>query len=177
MAIDPTGFELDDIAFPLLGLVFPHDGDGSETHSPADVTRELLILYGQLADPEASLVWPGYAHREPDKPDDAVTCYDTQGTPDGRDMNTGRVWTHYGVQVRVRAKDAQTGWQKAWALRTFLAEGVDHAQVPVRGRTYLVRCVTRIGDVLPLGYEPGSKRSLFTVNVTVVLRDVTDDID
>lgn len=143
------------------------------THSPAKILRQLLIDLSLGTLPSANGSWPVYATHEPNLPDNCITVYDTVGTDDGRSMITGELWGHDGFLVRVRAADHDTGWLKADAIQTGLAESVYDRTVHVSGSTYLVHAVTRIGDVLTLGTEsPTSKRSLFTINATVSLKSL-----
>lgn len=141
-------------------------------HSPGDITRWLLIGLGLGADPEESTVWPIFATSEPDAPDNCLTLYDTTGSDDGSSMIDGELYTHHGVQVRIRAAThSGGGYAKASAIRHALAELVHDETVHVGATTYLVQCYARIGEVLTLGKDaPNSKRSLFTLNATVSLK-------
>lgn len=143
------------------------------SHSPADIVAQLLIRDSIGADPDVSPLgsWPVYVGGEPNTPDNCLTVYDTAGSDDGSSMIDGELFGHSGVQIRIRAKDHRTGWTKADALQTHLAEGVLDEIVTVQSTTYLVHCFARIGDVLALGKDaPTSKRSLFTVNALVSVK-------
>ncbi len=143
------------------------------TYSPAQVIARLLIDLGLGSDPETAGAWPVSSSGEPAAPDNCITVYNTQGTDGGRAMVTGELLGNYGFQVRVRAKDTETGWTKADAIQTALAESVYQETVHVGARTYLVHAVSRIGDVFEIGKEvPTSKRSVFTINATVTLEEV-----
>ena len=144
-------------------------------HSPADVTRHLLISLGLGTDPDDGGAWPVYATSEPDLPDNALTIYDTVGTSDGRSMIDGELYQHYGIQVKIRAAThSGGGYGKADAIRTALAETVYDETVHVGDSTYLVHCYSRIGEVLTLGKEtPTSKRSLFSINAIVALKQLS----
>lgn len=138
-------------------------------HSPAAIIAKLLVAAGAGSDPPAG-PWPVFVANEPTNPSNCVTVYNTAGTSDGRSMLDGAVFTHPGIQVRVRSDD-ESGWLKAEALRKLLAEGVRQASVVVGDATYTVYCCARISNVIPLGKEaPTSKRSIFVVNCTVALR-------
>ena len=144
------------------------------SHSPAQIVRQLLIDLSLGTLPSASGSWPVYATHEPNTPDDCVTVYDTAGTDDGRSMISGELWGHDGFQVRVRGKDHDTGWLKADAIQAGLAESVYDRTVRVSSSAYLVHAITRIGDVLTLGTEaPTSKRSLFTINATLSVKQLS----
>lgn len=149
-------------------------------HTPADVARWLLVLKGAGTSPLASPLgsWPVYALSEPDVPDDVVTTYDTQGVDHGRFMVGGALQGLYGFQVRVRSARPVAGWRKADEIQTLLAESVYQDTVTVAAveslsaATYLVHCVSGIGDVLNLGYAPGSKRRLYTINALLDVKRV-----
>lgn len=141
-------------------------------HSPADVLRRLLIQLGLGTAPETRPLesWPIYASNEPSDPDNCITVYDTAGTDDGRSMIDGELFGHYGIQVRVRSLDHATGWLKADAIQTALAETVYDNAVTIGGSSYLVHSANKIGDVLALGKDVSdTKRSLFTLNAVLSL--------
>ena len=144
-------------------------------HTPADVVRQVLIDLGLGSDLPANGLttplsdWPVYKGLEPSDPDDVITVYNTAGRPDVRDM-FGKLYTSYGVQLRVRAADPDQGWLKADALRTGVSEVV-RQQVNVGATAYFVQCFNRIGDVLELGRDaPTTNRQLYTLNPTVRIR-------
>lgn len=156
-------------------LLVPSLGGGANTltHSPADVLRWLLVALGYGTDPDDGSAWPAFTGGEPGSPDAVITTYDTQGTDDGRSMIDGELFGNAGVQIRVRSATHAAGWVKADAIQTALAEAVYDETVHIGAATYLVHCVSGIGDVLALGKEtPTSKRSLFTLNVTVSLKQL-----
>lgn len=143
-------------------------------HSPADVVRWLLIGLGVGTDPSLSSAWPINADKEAATPDNVITIYDTAGRDDGRSMIDGELFYHYGLQVRVRAVDHVTGWPKADQIRVTMAQQVYGNSVTIGTSTYRVHCIAKIGEVLRLGQEVGSsKRSLFTINATVALRQTS----
>lgn len=146
-------------------------------HSQADIVAQLLIRDSIGADPDVSPLgsWPVYVSGEPNTPDNCLTVYDTAGVDDGSSMIDGELFAHEGIQVRVRAKDHRTGWTKADAIQTWMAESVYDEITTVAGAdgstTYLVHNFSRIGRVLALGKDaPTSKRSLFTVNALVTVK-------
>lgn len=135
------------------------------TNSPADILRWLLVYLVQGTDPADADAWPVYVSSEPNQPDNCITVYDTQGQDDGRSMRDGELYAHPGFQVLVRSQDHVAGWQKATAIRTALAMEVLRLTLAVGPSTYLIQCISHIGQVLAIGKDaPSSKRSLFTVN-------------
>lgn len=134
-------------------------------HSPAQIIQQMMIDLGEGTDGSPNNSWPIFATVEPNDPDNCITVYDTQGTDDGRTMTDGRAEEHHGIQVRVRAYDHSTGYVKTKAIRNDF-ETLQNKQVSLDLQLYLVECVNKIGDVLPLGQDaPDSKRRAFTLNV------------
>ena len=142
-------------------------------HSQADIVAQLLIRDAVGVDPDVSPLgaWPVYVGGEPNTPDNCLTVYDTVGTDDGSFMVNGELFSHEGVQIRIRAKDHRTGWTKADSIQIHLAKEVLDDAVTVSGTTYLIHNFSRISRVLVLGKDaPTSKRSLFTLNALVSVR-------
>lgn len=139
--------------------------------SPADVLAALLVSAGLGTDPSDDGGWPVFATSEPDSPDEVITVYDTTGKSDGRLHVTGESTAHFGFQIRVRSLLPADGWLKADSIRNWLALGVYQDNVTLGSKNYLVHAATNIGQVLSLGKEvPASRRSLFTLNGYIVLR-------
>lgn len=141
------------------------------THSPARITRRLLIDLGLVTE---SGNWPCFVGAEPDAPDQCVTVYTSpDGVSDGRSMIDGEPWEHPAVQVRVRAASELAGHEKASAIREALA-AVHRRPVATEGTGYVVQCYSRIGTVTDLGYGPsGGKRRIFTISATLSVWRVT----
>lgn len=142
------------------------------THSPAHVVRQLLIdlALGVATDGEP---WVVKASAEPDVPDEVITVFDTAGQSDGRVMVDGELQEHQGIQVRIRSKDHPTGWARADRVQSELARNVYDRTVHVGSEAYLVHSLNQIGPILALGKDsPNSKRSLFTVNMVVSLKQL-----
>ena len=141
------------------------------THSPADITRRVLIDIGVGGDPP-STPWPIYATSEPDLPDNLITVFDVIGSSDGRSMIDGEVLSHFGIQIRVRSTTHQIGWQKADEIQTALAKEIYQRTISIEGNTYYVHCFARIQDVLAIGFDLPNRRSFFVVNANVSLRQL-----
>lgn len=147
--------------------------------SPAEVIQQLLIDGGLTTEGGQEGQWPCWSDREPDDtdgpiPDEIVVVYDTQGVDDLRTMIDGKLYTHHGIQLLIRAATKGRGYAKAMAARNYLAEAIRNTYTTVVETRYLVHAVTKIGDVIPIGTDPGtSKRTMFTVNATVAMTMVT----
>ena len=142
------------------------------------IVRQLLIDLGLGVEASWSSAgayvgarWPCFDSNEPDKPDDSITVYSTQGFDFGREQPGGSLASYGGFQVRVRSKNSSDGRAKAEAIRRALAEAVLDTVVHVGANAYIVHAVNRIGQVLRLGADvPGGKRRLFTINAAIDVR-------
>ena len=144
---------------------------GLLNHSPAEIVQSLIIEeLGLGAAPEIPTAdnWPVYASHHPDTPDDSICLFDTEGRLQGRTQVDGEMHIHHGLQIRVRSLD-YSGYAKAQQLAHALDTEVLRLAVVVDSHSYLVHCLTRTTDVLPLGFEQGSRRRLWTVNFLVAI--------
>ena len=154
-------------------------------HSPVEIVRLLLVAGGQAADPDVvdpngipTGKFPAYNTVEPDVPDACITVQGSTGQSDGRDMDSGALNTHYGIQLRIRARDSVEGFNKAQSLRTWISESVYQALVTANEGgligTYNVNNFSKIGDVNELGVDaPSSKRWLYTINCFISVRQIS----
>lgn len=79
--------------------------------TPAQDTVDYLVRTGVLPSIGGLGQWAGYVGREPLKPVDVVTVYDTGGGPNILvDLRVP------SVQVRVRSNDYLSGWNKTNAI-------------------------------------------------------------
>jgi len=151
---------------------------GALNHSPSKIMRQLLIDLGLGSDEGAS--WPVKYSQEPDTPDSVITVYDTTPKMQGRFMINGEVQENPGIQIRIRDANHDDGFAKANAIMIALDQSVRLTAVTVEDAVgtgiteYLIHNVSRASGVLPIGTEtPTSRRHLFTLNVSVTLRQTT----
>ena len=135
--------------------------------SAAEIIRSMLVDLGLGTDPSSQGLWPIFVSNEPNRPDNCITIYDTASSDDGRSMVDGELFSHEGLQVRVRSVDYPTGYTKANSIRTALAKSINFRTTYIDSQGYLVYCCSKIGNVLPIGTEQTSKRQLFTLNCLV----------
>ncbi len=142
--------------------------------SPAEVIRQMLLTSALVTAPAAKADWPCYVSNMPDGDgvkNEAVAVYDTNPLVDGREMRTGEVIEHFGVQVKVRSTEYRIGWNKITAIADRCAS-VIRTNVIVDDFTFTLQNVTT-GRVLPNGVEEGTKRrNIFTLNCTVTMSAV-----
>lgn len=144
--------------------------------SPSYVIRALLVAENAVAAPSTDArnqTWPCYTEAMPDgdsTASDAVAVYTLPGMKEGRQM-TGEVMERFACQIKVRAADYTTGWQKMAALIDILDDVYEDMVVVDTSYRYLLHAITR-GVALALGPEIGVKRRfLFTVNFSFVITE------
>lgn len=138
-------------------------------HSPAQIIRQVLIDLGLGS---ASGAWPVYYSEEPDRPDNVITVYDTQGRDFGSYQVTGERVEHHGISVRIRAATYAIGWKKARAIAVALDESIHVHSLVLEDAAYCVHATNRTSAVVSLGEEEATSRRLFTVNAVVNLKEL-----
>lgn len=143
-------------------------------HPPARIVCQLLVDLGLSAGfGSGSGAWRCFTGDEPDTPDEVLTVYDTDGPTFGRIQKTGEVTGHDGFQIRIRSNLYQTGWDKGVGVIEALSQTVYQRTVSVGSEAYVVQAVNGLASLLALGRDkPSSRRCLFTVNGTVVFRQL-----
>ena len=142
--------------------------------SPAVILAEYIRDQETMSDPGDNTDWPLYISYMPDSVDidsDCGAIYDTTPIKDGRLM-IGPVIQHYGIQIKIRSISHSIGWLKAENIITNL-DAINYTLITIDGEEYQMNAVKRIGHIIPLGIELGTKdRQLFTVNFLVTLKRV-----
>jgi len=170
----PNLNEIIDLAPPFGVFVETDISPGTIDHSPAYILAWYLIFdLASMTLPSASSDWPLFVNSLPDKKtigDDAGAIYDTAGTLDGRVINTGEVIEHYGIQVKIRARDYQTGWQKIRNIAASFST-VQNMVVNIGDDDYRVWNISRTSPIVNLGVDE-RKRFQFTVNFLTTMNEV-----
>lgn len=141
---------------------------GTLSHIPSVIFQKLLVDLGLAVNPPSE-PWPCYIESEPDKPDETITVYTTDGRDQGR-IQQGERQEMYGIQIRVRARDREVGWNKSMDLSAAIDLDIYDNDVTINGASYNIHSVIRTTAILPIGKEPGTKRDLFTINTLVHIR-------
>ncbi len=140
-------------------------------HSPERILQEVLIGLGLGSDPDDVDVWPISAPTEPDSPDECITVQEYTGIETGSNALSGQMYVHYGLQVRIRARDDGTGPVKAHAIFKALNQSINAYAVSIEDSLYCVDSVTTSGTVNRLGYlRPENRLLLYTVNCTADIK-------
>lgn len=145
------------------------------THSPADLTRYLLIQLGFGTLPTTNQNWPIMAEYEQDLPDNMMTLYTITSKDEGRVSVDDRAsQTLERFQLRVRAKDHKTGWKKIDDVSNAF-NAVLNVGVVIGSSSYLVYSIVDTDDPVPAGPKdtPNSKRNVFTMNGGVRARQIS----
>lgn len=151
---------------------------GTLSHTVSQVIRQLLIDLSLGSDGGAS--WPVYATQIPNAPDSCIGVIDRVGVQRGRFQVGGEVQEVHGIQIIVRAGDAQTSHVKANAIKTNLAESVHLTTVAVTdpegygtaSQSYVVYNVSHRSGPFTLN-EDGTDRKLNSLNMVVTIREST----
>ena len=147
---------------------------GILVHSPADITRYLLIGLGLGVLPSTGGIWPVFVSQEPSLPDNVITTFDMSGLHQGRTQFDGEVQERHGVLVRVRSITHEAGYAKARAIVVALDEDTYDNLINISPNSYRVHAVSRASGPIALGKQmPDTKRDIFTANITVSVRQET----
>ena len=163
----------------LIGKYIPPPRDDLESlmmkNSPASILAEYIVTTLQLlTSPDLDEQWPCFISSMPDDgvPDNCGTVYDVPGRLDGSMNRTGAVVQHYGVQIKIRSIDYNTGWRRIEDIALALDQMLD-ASVVRKDTNYIIYNAMRMTPVIPLGAEPGTKRRwLFTVTFTLTMDEL-----
>jgi hypothetical protein len=144
-------------------------------HTPAEVTRRLLIARGLGADPPAT-PWPIFTFNEPNRPDNLITIYDVAGRGNGwlhtPGFYEGESEEYWGIQLRIRSARDDDGWLKGKLIADAMDKDIHMESVTFEGHTYCVHSYNRTTPTIPIGKEEAAtKRALFTLNALVSLRN------
>ena len=154
----------------------PDDGDLTPTddlqHTPCFILGSYLIAEAIVSLPSLGSDWPLYKSALPDGEnveDDAGAIYDTTPMIDRR-VRGGFPNTHYGLQIKIRANDYETGKAKASAILSSLQD-IQNSEVEFGDYVYEIRAANPTSGIIPLGLEQGTKRRyLFTLNFMTILK-------
>lgn len=140
-------------------------------NSPASMLQQILIglPLPEVTDPEVSgeiQDWACFYSSMPDGkgiPDDCVALYDTTGVI--RDALIEGYVQEFGLQMRVRARGYDDGWQKTDAICEQI-QSLFHHIISAGGDQYKFQRVSQTSSIAALGPERDDpkRREIFTVN-------------
>jgi len=153
--------------WPGGAAIYPSD---NLQHTPCFIVGSYLIAEEIVSLPSSSGNWPLYKSSMPIEADDACAIYDTTPIIDTRIRKTYPN-THYGLQIKVRASDYETGKAKAFAILALL-EMIQNVSVEFDDYEYEIRTTRPTSGVISLGqeYQSTKRRYLFTVNFKSTLK-------
>ncbi len=144
--------------------------------SPARAIQQLLVdlSFGVLpSTAQSASDWPIFSPIRPDNPDSVIAVNDTAGTSDGRSMIDGEQWEHHGIIITVRSSVSSAAYTKSRAIKNGLDKSVYSTSVTVGSNVYLIQSVSTRPGPIYLGFEPKTKRELYTINAVVELMQTT----
>jgi len=141
---------------------------------PCLILSQYIIDSGYMSLPSLNSDWPIYTTYLPDGNnvnDNTGAAYDTTPLIDGRLMNSDFI-QHYGVQLKIRCKSFNDGWDKINEIAISM-DSVHNVSQAVNGTNYLIQNISRSSGPTFIGIEKGTKRrNLFSVNFLVTLKEI-----
>ena len=104
-------------------------------NAPSYDIMEILEAYGESSGLGLDFAIDLFIGKEPDKPNNCVTIYDTPGFPPYLGIGGETGYEYPSVQIRVRNIDQMNGWAQAEAIKNVL-HGKNHTTV--NGTLYTV---------------------------------------
>jgi len=150
-------------------------GVKSETllKSPAALIAKWL-KDNSLANEYNNGTWPVFISITPDSksiPHNCITVYDTSPAKDARSM-TGTLDGRFGIQIKVRSIDYETGYKKAEDVGAEI-DTILQAGIELDDEEYVIYNASRSTPVTYIGLEQGTKRRyFFVVNFLVKIKRV-----
>lgn len=86
-------------------------------------------------------------------------------------MNGGEVITHPEVSFIIRSTGKDEGWVKADGIGA-VCDGILRQTITIDGVSYLLQNASRQGDPMELGYEEGTTRWLWSLDVNVTVNQI-----
>lgn len=147
---------------------------GTLTHRENEIVQKLFVALSLGTLPTDSDDWPIYAGQEPNTPDNVITLISTTPILQGRLQTSGQVQDRKSIQIRVRAARESTAHTKMRAIVDAVEETIYQNQVNVGSSIYVVHSMSRVSGPISLGKDVNeSKRSAFSLNVTMSIRQTT----
>jgi len=115
---------------------------------------------------ETSLVFATdlFIAKEPAKPDNVVTIFDTPGFPNQLTYNGDETYQFPSIQIRIRNRVYLTGWELAKEIMDHLH---GRAQETVNGTLYSL--IRAMGEPVPLHWDKND-RIIFIINFNIQRR-------
>ena len=139
------------------------------TKSPATILASYIRQESLMTDPADNTDWPLYISYFPDVKTEMGAIYDTSGKKLGRYM-TGTVVERFGITLKIRSKDYNTGWVKMEAIIARL-DTIKNEEITVDGEDYIIQNVSLLSSFNSPDVEDGTKkRRLFVCDLMLTLK-------
>jgi hypothetical protein len=102
--------------------------------------------------------------KEPEKPDDTVTIFDTMGFPDDLTFDATEIYERPSIQIRVRSNDYMTGMTLAQDIKASL-----HGRGNETWNGTLYTVIRSVGGPALMDWD-GSDRARFIINFNLQRR-------
>jgi len=141
-------------------------------NSPILIIQTYLVNKSLGSLPANDNEWPLYLSFLPDSVDNAMCLYDENPQIDGRIQSTGELLLHFGMRLRIRNTDYETGWAKAAEILRDLMTSVRQSVV-ININEYLIHTFTTYTGIHSMGLENSTKRrNIFDLNFITSIEEV-----
>lgn len=152
----------------ILALKPPFSSAWLEGYSPSAIIAAYLISEGLGTRQSDDDDWPMFISSMPDIAKDCSAVYDTSPLIEGKLMRGGVVVEHYGIMVKVKSDDYETGWSQITRMMTVLDELLN-VEIELSENLYLLKGCTRRSGPQFIGQDTETRKSLFTMNYTITI--------
>jgi len=151
-----------------------YDIDDVLAFSPCYIIGAYLIAEAIVSLPSLESGWPIYTSSLPDVINNACAIYDTTPRLETR-IRISYPTTHYGLQIKIRASNYETGKAKIKAILALLETVKNEIIILDDLETYRIVCFSNMSGIISLGQEVGTtkRRYLFTLNFDSILKHLT----
>ncbi len=150
----------------------------STATTPAEVIIDYLVTKGILTWKEDDGEWPTTYGIMPDEGDKAVGIFNTAGRMQDRLHRSGKTSERPGIQIRARALDETTSTGKLGEIKDVLDELYRERVITRRlGEEFLIHCVQRASNLLPVGYDPVKNRPNHTINFLITFGKIETPVE
>lgn len=140
------------------------------------IVATLLIVRGFGKEPKDKAAWTTVYHTEHDSPDQLIIVRGTGGLNFGRTREDNEHQEKPGVQIVVRAKDADTANKMIKEIAEDLGKvSMVTIQVDIGGGTLenvLVHTISRTSSIMPLRQDEKNVRQRYTLNAIVTYSEL-----
>ena len=155
-------------------LVFFVSANAASVIVPSAILFQYIVTtLGQFTAVSAAGVWPLFRASLPDGrniDDNIGAVYDTIDVVQSKSL-TGVLTQRYGIRIRLRARDYDTGYEKLSTLQSSF-QGVHQADETIGGVTFRINNISTEGIEFEGTEDSTKQRFLFAMNLFITIREL-----